>query len=173
MDTSTIIWIIVVVVLVLLVVGLLAWVADKKRKERARLHAEELRGEASARTGTVQDSQLRAQEAEAEAERKRIEAQRADAAAAQARQGAQVEQATHEDKIREADRVDPDVDHKSTDYEPRAGVKAPGQADQPPVDPDYDRVPEDPNRADVRPSTDPAADPGALNEPPPDGSHRA
>ena len=31
-----------------------------------------------------------------------------------------MERATHEDQIREADRIDPDVDHRSDDYVPDA-----------------------------------------------------
>jgi FtsZ-interacting cell division protein ZipA len=173
MDGKTIALIVVVVLLALVVVGLLARAAGKKRTEQHRGQANVLRSEAAAHASTVQDSQLRAQEAEADAERKRVQAERAAAEAARAKQGAQVEQAGHEDRIREADRIDPDVNHQSDDYQPQAGVNPAGQSDHPPVDPDYDtRVPEDPTRAD-RPATDPVADPGALNERPPDGAHRA
>jgi hypothetical protein len=172
MDTSTIVWIIVAVVVVLLVLALLASVLGKRRKEQARLRAEELRREAVGRAPVVQDAQLQAQQAEAEAQRKRAEAERAEAEAAEARQGADVEHARHEDQIRTADRIDPDVDHKADDYAPRpvgepghegqppvgeanqapgreatppTGGATPVRSDQPPVDPDYDtRVPDDP-----------------------------
>jgi hypothetical protein len=49
--------------------------------------------------------------AEAEAERARVEAERAATRAAELRRGQQHEEARVEDHVREADRVDPDVDH--------------------------------------------------------------
>jgi uncharacterized protein HemX len=121
MDGSTVVWI-VVAVLVLLALAALAVVAMRKRKEREvaaqRTQAEELRSEAatvSARDAT--EARVEAKEAEARAERLRLEAERAQDSAAQARQGYDVEQARVEDRIREADRVDPDVDHRSRTYE--------------------------------------------------------
>jgi len=172
MSTSTIIWIIVIVIVVLLALALLASIAGKKRKERDRLRAEELRTEATGKARSVQDSQLQAQEAEADAQRKRAEAERAAAQAADARQGSEVARAEHEDKIRTADRVDPDVDHKADDYEPRP-LGEPGHDDQPPVDPDHDtRAADDPRRTDHPSSSDPS-DPLAPREPPADGTHRA
>lgn len=202
MDTSTIIWIIVAVVVVLLLLGLFASIAGRKRKEWRREQAEGIRSEAAGKTGAVQDAQLKAQAAEADAQRRRAEAERAEASAAEARQGAEVERAEYEDKVRTADRLDPDVDHKASDYEPQplgepghdgqtpvaevneasgqqpSSATAPEpdgetQAEQPPLDRDYDtRVPADPATPDDPPSTDPA-DPLAPREPPADGAHRA
>ncbi len=130
MNTSTIIWIIVIVVVVLLIAALASF-ASTKRKERQRVQAEELRGEAAGNTASIQDTQLQAEAAEAEAQRMRAEAERAAANAAEARQGADVERAQHEDKVRTADRIDPDVDHTADDYRP-APLGTPEQ-DQPPV----------------------------------------
>jgi hypothetical protein len=48
----------------------------------------------------------------------RAQAQQAEQRASAAEQTHQVEQASYEDKVREADRLDPDVDTKSADYEP-------------------------------------------------------
>ena len=68
---------------------------------------------------------MEAKEAEARAERLRLEAERAQDSAAQARQGYDVEQARVEDRIREADRLDPDVDHRTRTYDEVAPT-APG-----------------------------------------------
>jgi hypothetical protein len=86
---------------------------------------------------------VEAKEAEARAERLRLEAERAQESAAQARQGYDVEQARVEDRIREADRLDPDVDHRTRTYDdevtpPVSGTgpasTAPGTSSEPPHD---------------------------------------
>ena len=134
MDSSTVVWV-VVVVLVLLALAALAAAAMRKRKERElagqRTQAQQLRTEAataSARDAT--EARVEAKEAEARAERLRLEAERAQESAAQARQGYDMEQARVEDRMREADRVDPDVDHQSRSYDDVAATPetAPGAA---------------------------------------------
>ena len=90
----------------------------KRKAEQQRAHAEELRTQAATRAPDLQQSSLQAREAEAQAKLKRAEAERAEVEAEQARQGHAVEQARHEDVLREADRVDPDVNHRSADYAP-------------------------------------------------------
>ena len=91
---------------------------SKRRTEQRRVRADELRAEASAKAGGLSESQRQAEDARAKAELAKSEAARAEEQAAQTEQGHQVEQASYEDKLREADRLDPDVDHKSSDYEP-------------------------------------------------------
>jgi len=117
-ETDQIIWIIVAVVVVLALLALLAALARKRKATQDRHHAESLRQEAHSHQGMVQQEELRAREAEAEAERKRVEAERAESAATEARQAHLQEHARVEDQVREADRVDPDVDHRSEDYQP-------------------------------------------------------
>lgn len=182
MDTSTIIGIVVGVVVVLLLVALISSFAGKRRKQQHKVQAEELRGEAAGRTTHVQDAQLKAQAAEADAQRSRAAAERAEAAAAEARQGADVERAVHEDKVREADRIDPDVDHQADDYRP-APAGSPGHDGQAPVA-DVNQVP-DTRPAAQEPPFDPELDTGRetgretgpttgpTTEPPTDGAHRA
>lgn len=65
--------------------------------------------------GPAKESQPRAPEAELEAERARLEAQQAEQRAAEARQGALHTEATHEDRIRAADRLDPDSQFLDSD----------------------------------------------------------
>ena len=123
MSTSEIVWLVVGVVVVLLVAGA-AFLAMQRRgtqrREQERLRAEQLRSEAEAQRTEIRESEVSAREAEVEAERARLEAERADARAAEARQGLQVDEAHVEDQIREADRLDPDVDHRADEYRPTA-----------------------------------------------------
>lgn len=120
MDTGTVILLVVAVVVVLLIVGLVTMMSSRRKAaetEHNRTRAEEIRHEATGTTA-VRDSDLEAREAQIEADRSRLEAEQAEARAAQAQQGVQVEDARREDKLREADRLDPDVDHRSDDYAP-------------------------------------------------------
>src|SRR5207342_2720570 len=102
MSTSTIIVIVVLAVLLLLVIGVVAFLMNKRKAEHNRAQAELLRTRAVTRTGDL---------TEAQAQIARAEAERAEERAAQAKQGHLMEEAHHEDQLREADRIDPDVDH--------------------------------------------------------------
>ena len=127
MNTSTIVWIIVLAVLLLLVIGLFAFVMNKRKTEHNRARAEEIRTQAVTQTGDLTEAQRRAQEAEAQAQLKRAEAERAEERAAQAKQGHVMEEAHHEDRLREADRIDPDVDHRADDYAPGSTTATPAE----------------------------------------------
>jgi hypothetical protein len=111
------IWVIVVVV-VLVIAALVIAMAGKRRTEQRRGRAEELRQEASAHASGLSESQRQADELRAKADLAKTEAERLEERAATAEQGHQVEQAGYEDKLREADRLDPEVDHKAADYSP-------------------------------------------------------
>jgi len=117
-STATIVLIIVIVLIVVALIGLAAWMSNKKKMEHRRAEAERIRQEAAAHEGGLQESQIRAREAEVEAEQARLKAQRAEEEAARAHQGVSQERALHEDKLREADRLDPNVDHRAEDYNP-------------------------------------------------------
>jgi FtsZ-interacting cell division protein ZipA len=114
----TIIITIVVIVLAILLIGLIVSMVRKRNAETNRAHAEQLRTEAATQAPTVSDSQRQAEAAEAQAQVARAEAERAELRANEAQQGAQVDQARQEDALREADRLDPDVDHRADDYRP-------------------------------------------------------
>lgn len=115
---KTIVWIVIIVVIAIVLLALLARVTKQRNAERNRTHADELRQEAHTNAAGLAESQRQARAADAEAEKARVQAEEAEARAAEARQGHLQEQAAHEDQLREADRVDPDVDHESTDYQP-------------------------------------------------------
>lgn len=118
MDTDTLIWIVVAIVLALIVLGLLAALMNKqKRQHEAR--AAELRQDAATRTPAVDEADVRAKEARVEADRARYEAQQAEARAQEAQQARVVEEAELEDQLREADRLDPRVDTSAGDYRPQ------------------------------------------------------
>jgi hypothetical protein len=121
-STGTIVLIIVIVLVVLALIGLFAWMGNRKKKVHRYEQAESLRKEAVAEAGGVHESHVHAREAEAKAEKARLEAQRAEEEAARAHQGVSQEQALHEQKIREADRLDPHVDHKSDEYSPNTSA---------------------------------------------------
>jgi hypothetical protein len=121
MDTDTWIWIIVAAVVVLALLAVAAVAMRKKQQikaEQRRVHADELRHQATATTPNVTEAQLRAEEADAQASLARTEAQRADEQAALERQRLAAEEAQREDLVREADRLDPDVDHTADGYAP-------------------------------------------------------
>lgn len=125
MTDEQLIWLIVAIVAVLAVLGLLAWMAKRRKAqqlEQDRIRAQEIRHEAATKTTDVRDSSLQAREAELQAERARLEAEKAERRAAEAQQGAAVEEAQYEDRLREADRVDPDVNVRADDYTPAAPV---------------------------------------------------
>ena len=110
-------WVIVIVI-VLIVLGALASMISKRRTEQRRTRAEELRAEASEKAGGLAESQRSADEARAKADLAAAEAERAREQAARAEQGHQVEQASYEGKLREADKLDPEVNTRAKDYEP-------------------------------------------------------
>ena len=125
MTDEQLIWLIVAIVAVLAILGLLAWMAKHRKAqqlEQDRIRAQEIRSEAATKTTAVQDSSLQAREAELQAERARLDAETAERRAAEAQQGAAVEEAQYEDRLREADRVDPDVNVRADDYTPAAPV---------------------------------------------------
>ena len=102
---------------------------SKRRTEQHRARADELRAEASVKAGDLTESQRQAEDARAKAELAKSEAERSEEHAAQAEQGHQVEQASYEDKLREADRLDPEVNTKSADYEPSVWTDESGAPD--------------------------------------------
>ncbi len=117
MSTGQIIWILIALVVVAAVVALaLALVrrGNARRLELDRARSQELRDTAAQQEPELHEAQLRAREASLEADRARLEAEQAQARAAEAERGAQMDEARHHDQLREADRLDPDVDTSAT-----------------------------------------------------------
>jgi predicted Holliday junction resolvase-like endonuclease len=117
-TTEQIIWTVVIVVAVLALIAFIVSAMRKKSQHTKETRAAELRQEAQQRAAVIPDAQVRAKESEAEAERKRLEAEQAAERAQAARTEVVQHEATVEEQVREADRLDPNVDHKSRDYTP-------------------------------------------------------
>jgi FtsZ-interacting cell division protein ZipA len=117
-TTEQIIWTVVIVVAALALIGFIVASMRKRSQEDNRARATELREQAEAKAAVIPDAQARAQEAEAKAEQARLQAERAEQRAQEARAETAQREALHEDQIRAADRLDPDVDHKAKDYTP-------------------------------------------------------
>lgn len=113
MDTEQIIWIVVAVAVVAALLALALVLMRRKAEKDAterREHATELRTEASRHAKTLPEAELRAQEERLEAERLRLEADRAQERAQEAETGYVQQEAQREDRLREADRIDPDTE---------------------------------------------------------------
>ena len=109
---------IVLVVLVVLVAALVAWALTMTRNRKRTVVATELRTDAVRQSSDVDQAKgdLAAREMAADDARARADVAEQEAEAAR-RELAQTE-ATREDVLRTADRVDPKVDHRSDDYTP-------------------------------------------------------
>ena len=115
-------WIILAIIAIAVIVALLM-AARKKKVERDRVHAGELRERAAAQATDVQKREAHARETEAEAaaaraeaERKQAEAQRLAAEAEERRRSADAQHQEHQEHLRRADELDPDVNTRSDDY---------------------------------------------------------
>ena len=105
---STLIWILVVVAVLVAVAVVIALLVSRRRTEHRRAEATRLRTEAAGQSDGIAVSEREAAQAEAKAEGARAEAEAAERRAAEARQGVHMDQARQEDRIREAQRIDPD-----------------------------------------------------------------
>ncbi len=114
MTSGQVIWLLVGIVIVVALVAV-AIVVSKRRgtakTEHRRHEAEQLRHDAAVGASGLQANRAEAQEARAEADA-------AQARAAEAERNTAMDEATVEDRVREADRVDPDVDHTADEYQP-------------------------------------------------------
>ena len=130
METDTLVWIIVTVVVVLAAAALVVALQKKRERERElrREQAGQLRQEAVSATPDVRTAAERLHHAEARAELAHVEARRADDDVVEAKRVLAAEEAQREDRLREADRVDPDVNTRAKDYAPTTETA--------PVDPD-------------------------------------
>jgi hypothetical protein len=113
---SWLIWVIIAVVVVVAVAAIVA-AGTRKKRERDRVRAGELRERAAAHEPGVLQREARARETEAEAaaaradaERKQAEAERLAAEADERHHIAGEARSEHQEHLRRADEMDPDVD---------------------------------------------------------------
>ncbi len=119
---SWLIWVIVAIIVIAVIAAVIA-ASTKRKQEQNRTRAGELREQAAAQaTGLQQreaharETEARAAEARAEAERKQAEADRLEAEARDRHETAAGYRDQHEENLRRADELDPDVDTRSDDY---------------------------------------------------------
>lgn len=120
MDTSTIIWIVVIAVVVLIALALAAAMSGKakqRREDRRREQAGGVRREAAEREGSVRGREAAAAQTDAEARRARADAdaRRAEAEKLEQRahgrsQDAAIARDEQHERGRRADEIDPDHD---------------------------------------------------------------
>lgn len=122
MDTSTWIWIIVGAIVLIALIALLAKMAGKKKAERNRAQASELRERAATKADDVKKHEAHARETEAqaaaaraEADRKAAEAERLEAEARGRAQAAHEHRSEYDETRRRADELDPDADSSRHD----------------------------------------------------------
>ncbi len=118
--TSTTVMIIAAVVAVVLVVAVIAVAMSRKHTEKRRQQAGELRERITAQSTAIErrEAEARATEAEAararaEADRKVAEAERLEADAVDQHTAAAAHREEHQENLRRADELDPDVDHEA------------------------------------------------------------
>ncbi len=136
MDWSSTWTIVVIVVIALLAIGIIAALVKsgrEKKRERDRSKAAELRDEAETKATDLQQREARARETEAkaaqaraEADRKAAEAQRLEAEAHDRHGDLTEHRDRHEETLRRADELDPDVDEKEAARRREAGEDATG-----------------------------------------------
>jgi hypothetical protein len=121
------IWVIVAVVVIAVIAALLA-VGRNSKRTRDRSRAESMREEAAVRAPELRQREAHARETEAEAaaaraeaDRRQAEAERLEAQAEDRHRHAGELREEHEEHLRRADELDPDVDTKRDDYVPGAG----------------------------------------------------
>ena len=129
MSTALIIWVIVAVVAVA-VLAVVVWLSSRRSGRRAeadRARAAELRREADAHRADLESSQEQARRAATEAEQAEAQAQQARARAVEAERGAALDEAHYEDRLRDADRLDPEADTQVDAGDEPAKAEVPGQ----------------------------------------------
>lgn len=119
---SWVVWVIVAIVVIAVIAAIVA-ASSKKKQERNRTRAGELREQAAAQAAGLQqreahakETEARAAEARAEADRKQAEAERLQAEARDRKQTADGYREQHAENLRQADELDPDVDTRHEGY---------------------------------------------------------
>ena len=124
-------WVIIIlIILAVVLAAALIWSAMQRKKDRvARERASELRSDAASTAAAKQEQEARARAAQAEADRVRAEADKLEVRAQEERTAFDMTRAHQENALREADQIDPDVDHRAPDYEPGLNGTAGHRAD--------------------------------------------
>jgi len=109
--------IIILIILAVILAAALIWTAMNRKKDKlARVRAGELRSDAATTASDKRKQEASAREAQAEADRVRAQADKLEVRADEERTSYDMTRAQQEDSLRAADRLDPDVDHRSQQY---------------------------------------------------------
>jgi uncharacterized membrane-anchored protein YhcB (DUF1043 family) len=119
-NVDTWIWVAVAVVVGLIIVGTLATLGKRKKRDWDHSRAEAIRREVEQQRPGLQKREASALETEAQAERARADADRLAAQAREQRRDVEDQRSTLTERLQEADERDPDVDtnvdaHKHVD----------------------------------------------------------
>ena len=154
--------VIAIIAVIAVAAGLAYRSTSQKSKEGAIAQAEQLRETAQVEAGSdLPVAQSHLADAEAKAEVARELADQAEAEAQEARIQAGHIEAAREDQLREADRLDPRVDHSADDYQPQVpptGTSEPTEVAEPtahaePTEPTEPALPTEPTEPGPGPST--------------------
>ena len=124
MSATSIIVLVAVVLVLLVLLGLIVGSARRRSLADDRARADQLRRHAHEDAADIPDARERVAAAEADAEEARRRAEAAEERADEERVALHQQEAAHEDRLRAADRLDPDVDHRADDYAPEAADPA-------------------------------------------------
>jgi hypothetical protein len=119
------VWVAVAVVVALIIVGAVATLGKRKKREWDHSRAEAIRSEVEQQRPELQRREASALEVETLAERTRADADRLEAQAREQRRNVEDQRSTLTERLREADERDPDVDtsadaHKHVDASRRS-----------------------------------------------------
>lgn len=167
MDTTTLIWVIVAIVVILVIVGILLAIGTNRRrrmaeerKDQERVQAAKLRDEGKGAALDARERKVAADRQAADAEQAAVEAERLKLEAERQRSQAASDATASQEKLNEADTLDPDVNVTPSGRQARQAhgrpVQEPAAGEQSPEQPPEAAVPQDQADGDSAPSHAPA-----------------
>jgi uncharacterized protein HemX len=110
MNSGQLIWIIIIIVVALVIVGLVVFFGRKRKLKTDRRRAVEMRQEAETNELSAREGEAKAARAEADARQAEVDAERLRREARDAQEDARTVREGSQERVREADELDPDVD---------------------------------------------------------------
>jgi flagellar biosynthesis/type III secretory pathway M-ring protein FliF/YscJ len=110
MDSGQLLWIIIVIVVALVIVGLVVFFGRKGKLKADRRRAGAMREKAETDELGARESEAKAARAEADAQQAEVDAERLRREAREGQEEARTVREASQERVREADDLDPDVD---------------------------------------------------------------
>lgn len=110
MDSGQLVWIIIVIVVALAIVGLVVFFGRKRKLNADRSRAVEMRQQAETDELGAREGEAKAARAEADAQQAEVDAERLRREARDRQEEARTVREGSQERVREADQLDPDVD---------------------------------------------------------------